>query len=59
MGLISGSTLVTLVVLLGLVSAHIFFLKFFQELELGLRFGESYKQYKQKAPFLGSRLPAD
>ena len=59
LGFISGSTLVTLAVLLGLVPAHLFFLKFFEELELGLRFGESYEQYKQKAPFLIPRLSAD
>jgi len=58
-GFISGSTLVTGVVLLGLVPAHIFFLKFFEELELELRFGESYKQYKQKVPFLIPKASAD
>jgi len=51
-GFISGSTLLTLYVLLGLIPAHLFFLKFFEELELELRFGESYKEYKQKTPFL-------
>ena len=56
---ISGSTLATLGVLLGLIPAHIFFLKFFVELEIELRFGESYKQYKQKAPFLIPKLSAD
>jgi protein-S-isoprenylcysteine O-methyltransferase Ste14 len=49
---ISGSTLLSLYVLLGLIPAHVFFLKFFEELELELRFGESYNQYKQKVPFL-------
>jgi len=51
-GMILGSTLLTLSVLLGLIPAHIFFLKYFEELELELRFGESYKEYKQKTPFL-------
>lgn len=51
-GFISGSTLLTFGVLLGLIPAHIFFLKYFEELELELRFGESYKEYKQKVPFL-------
>lgn len=51
-GMISSSTLLTLGVLLGLIPAHIFFLKYFEELELELRFGESYKEYKQKTPFL-------
>jgi protein-S-isoprenylcysteine O-methyltransferase Ste14 len=58
LGLISGSTLFTLGVLVGLVPAHIFFLKYFEELELELRFGESYKEYKQKTPFLIPKLSA-
>jgi len=52
MGFISGSSFVTLVVLLGLIPAHIFFLRYFEELELELRFGESYLQYKKDVPFL-------
>jgi protein-S-isoprenylcysteine O-methyltransferase Ste14 len=55
-GFISGSTLLTLYALLGIIPAHIVFLKFFEEYELELRFGESYKQYKQTAPFLIPRL---
>ena len=58
-GLISGSTLLTLYVLLGIIPAHLFFLKFFEELELELRFGDAYKQYKQKVPFLIPKLSAD
>jgi protein-S-isoprenylcysteine O-methyltransferase Ste14 len=58
-GFISGSTLLTLYVLLGIIPAHIFFLKFFEELELELRFGDSYKQYKQRVPFLVPKLSAD
>lgn len=57
--LISGSTLLTLYVLLGIIPAHLFFLKFFEELELELRFGDSYKPYKQKVPFLIPKLSAD
>ncbi len=57
-GFISGSTLLTLGVLFGLVPAHIFFLKYFEELELELRFGESYKEYKEKTPFLIPRVLA-
>lgn len=49
---ISGSSLLTLSVLLGLIPAHLFFLKYFEELELELRFGESYKEYKRDVPFL-------
>ena len=52
LGFVSGSTFITLVVLLGLIPAHIFFLKYFEELELELRFGEPYKEYKQAVPFL-------
>jgi protein-S-isoprenylcysteine O-methyltransferase Ste14 len=51
-GLASGSTFITLTVLLGFIPAHIFFLKFFEELELELRFGESYLEYKKEVPFL-------
>ncbi len=48
----SGSSFITLVVLLGWISAHIFFLKYFEELELELRFGEPYLEYKKTVPFL-------
>lgn len=51
-GFISSSTLLTLGFLLGLIPSHIFFLKYFEELELELRFGDSYIEYKQKVPFL-------
>jgi hypothetical protein len=57
-GFISGSSLLTLYVLLGLIPAHLFFLRFFEELELELRLGESYKEYKEKTPFLIPRLSA-
>lgn len=55
---ISGSTLLTLYVLLGIIPAHLFFLKFFEEFELELRLGESYKLYKQKTSFLIPISPA-
>ncbi len=54
---LSGSTLLTLYVLLGIIPAHLFFLKFFEELELELRFGEAYKLYKQEVPFLFPSVP--
>lgn len=57
-GSIAGSTLITIGVLLGLVPAHIFFLKYFEEMELVLRFGAPYQEYKQKTPFMIPRLPA-
>ena len=47
-----GSTSITFGVLLGLIPAHIFFLKYFEEFELELRFGESYLEYKKDVPFL-------
>lgn len=52
LGFVTGSRLLTLVVLLGVIPAHVFFLKYFEELELELRFGESYKEYRGKVPFL-------
>ena len=56
---LSGSTLLTLYVLFGIIPAHLFFLKFFEELELELRFDESYKLYKQDVPFLFPRIPTN
>jgi protein-S-isoprenylcysteine O-methyltransferase Ste14 len=41
---------------MGIIPAHLLFLKFFEELELELRFGDTYKQYKQKVPFLIPKL---
>ena len=55
-GFVSGSTFVTLYALLGLIPSHIFFLKYFEELELELRFGESYLEYKKNVPFLIPRF---
>jgi protein-S-isoprenylcysteine O-methyltransferase Ste14 len=51
-GLVSGSTFITLTALLGFIPAHIFFLKYFEEFELELRFGETYLGYKKSVPFL-------
>lgn len=52
LGLLSGSTVLTTYVLVGLMPAHLFFLKFFEERELELRLGLPYRQYKQVVPFL-------
>lgn len=52
----SSSTFVLLAVSLGLIPAHAFFLKFFEEVELELRFGESYLEYKKTVPFLIPRF---
>lgn len=53
---ITGSTFATLAVVLGIIPAHILFLKYFEEKELELRFGESYLEYKTKVPFLLPKL---
>jgi protein-S-isoprenylcysteine O-methyltransferase Ste14 len=52
----SSSTFVLLAASLGLIPAHAFFLKYFEELELELRFGESYREYKKTVPFLIPRF---
>jgi len=48
----SSSTFILLAASLGLIPAHAFFLKYFEELELELRFGEAYLEYKKTVPFL-------
>jgi protein-S-isoprenylcysteine O-methyltransferase Ste14 len=58
-GFISGSSLLTIFVLFGFIPAHLFFLKFFEEYELELRFGEVYLQYKQRVPFLIPKISED
>lgn len=50
--LLAGSTYLTCVALLLVVPAHAFNLKYFEELELELRYGQSYLEYKQRVPFL-------
>lgn len=56
--LLLGSALATfssslfLAVTAGIIPAHILFLKFLEEKELELRFGERYAAYKRLAPFL-------
>jgi protein-S-isoprenylcysteine O-methyltransferase Ste14 len=54
--LLSGSTLLTLYVVAGLIPAHLFFLLFFEARELELRFGDSYREYRARVPFLLPRL---
>ncbi len=54
-GCYARSTYLTLYLLLGHIPAHLFYLKFFEERELALRFGESYAAYKQRVPFLVPR----
>jgi len=55
-GLAVGSTYITIGSLIGVIPAHVFFLKYFEELELQLRFGDEYVAYKRGAPFLFPRL---
>lgn len=55
-GFIAGSTFATLFVALGLIPSHMLFLKYFEEKELELRFGESYSEYKKTTPFLLPKL---
>ncbi len=51
-GLLTSSTYFTLWVLIEVIPSHIFYLKFFEEKELELRFGQSYLEYKKGVPFL-------
>lgn len=56
MGFLAGSTYFVLWVGMEVIPTHIFFLKFFEELELELRFGEAYIEYKNRVPFLIPRF---
>ena len=51
-GLMVGSTYAVLVSTFLLVPAHIFYLLYFEELELALRLGPEYLRYKGRVPFL-------
>jgi protein-S-isoprenylcysteine O-methyltransferase Ste14 len=55
-GLLFGSTTVTLAALLAVVPAHLLALTYFEELELELRLGQDYLDYKSTVPFLLPRL---
>jgi protein-S-isoprenylcysteine O-methyltransferase Ste14 len=55
-GMLAGSTFVTLGALLVVIPTHVFFLKYFEELELELRFGEAYLDYERSTPFLIPRF---
>jgi protein-S-isoprenylcysteine O-methyltransferase Ste14 len=56
LGLLLGSTYMTLGALFVVIPVHVFYLKYFEEYELELRLGESYVEYKQRVPFLLPRL---
>ncbi len=51
-GLLVGSSFFTLWSLIGFIPAIIFWLKFVEERELEMRLGQSYREYKQRVPFL-------
>jgi protein-S-isoprenylcysteine O-methyltransferase Ste14 len=51
-GFMSGSSFLTLFALLGVIPTHLFFLRYFEEKELELRFGSAYLEYKRRVPFL-------
>ena len=51
-GLLAGSTALTLGALLIIIPVHVFNLKYFEEVELDHRYGQTYRDYKQRVPFL-------
>jgi protein-S-isoprenylcysteine O-methyltransferase Ste14 len=55
-GLLVGSTYLTLGALLAVIPVHVFYLKYFEEYELALRMGPSYLEYKRRVPFLLPRM---
>jgi protein-S-isoprenylcysteine O-methyltransferase Ste14 len=55
-GLLAGSTFITLGTLLVMIPSHLFYLKHFEEYELELRMGQPYVEYKRMVPFLLPRL---
>jgi protein-S-isoprenylcysteine O-methyltransferase Ste14 len=55
-GLLAGSTTVTIGALVAIVPAHLLFLIYFEELELELRLGPAYLEYKERVPFLIPKL---
>jgi protein-S-isoprenylcysteine O-methyltransferase Ste14 len=54
--LAAGSTYCTLGSLLVLIPSHLFYLKYFEERELEIRFGETYSAYKKNVPFMIPKL---
>ena len=51
-GLLFGSTTFTLIALFGVVPSHVVLLRVFEEVELPLRLGDSYRAYQARTPFL-------
>jgi protein-S-isoprenylcysteine O-methyltransferase Ste14 len=56
LALFSSSFSFTVWVVVILIPAHIFHLKYFEEVELELRFGHSYTGYKNRVPFIIPRF---
>lgn len=51
-----SSSYLLLVSLVGIIPAHIFYLKIYEEKELELKFGKEYLKYKKEVPFLFPRI---
>jgi len=51
-----SSSYLLLASLFGIIPAHIFYLKIYEERELELKFGEEYLKYKKEVPFLLPRI---
>jgi len=51
-GLLVKSTTLTFGTLFIMIPIHVFYLKFFEAYELGLRLGQLYQEYRLKVPFL-------
>ncbi|UCF21540.1 MAG: hypothetical protein JSU87_09205 [Gemmatimonadota bacterium] len=56
LGVIAGSTTLTLAVLSIIIPIHLVNLKYFEERELELRYGQRYAEYRRRVPFLLPRL---
>lgn len=54
--LAAGSTYCTLGSLFVLIPCHLFYLKYFEERELEIRFGQTYRDYKRSVPFMIPKL---
>ena len=55
-GMLAGSSAVTLGALFVITPVHLFNLKYFEERELELRFGQPYRDYRSHTPFLLPRF---
>jgi len=51
-----SSSYLLLVSLVGIIPAHTFYLKIYEEKELELKFGKEYLKYKKEVPFLFPRI---